>query len=667
MSKTSKMHSNLMTKGVSRAPHRSLLRAIGLTEQEMGRPLVEVVNSHSEIIPGHMHLNSLAEAVKTGVLMGGGTPVQVQTIGVCDGLAMNHPGMKYSLASRELIADSVEVVARAHCFDAMVLIPNCDKIVPGMLMAAARLEIPAIVLSGGPMLAGRHGDRSVDLATVFEAVGAVKAGRMSTEELKRMEEAACPSCGSCAGMFTANSMNCLTESLGMALPGNGTIRAVMSARLRLAKQAGMQIMQLWRSGTVPRQIMTSAAFRNALVVDMALGCSTNTLLHLLAIAYEAGVTLQPNTVNEIAAGTPNLCRISPAGSHHMEDLDRAGGAPALMSQLSAAGLLDRDCLTVTGKTIAENAKGYGVLDHEVIRPLDNPYSKEGGLVVLSGNLAPNGAVVKRSAVSSSMLRHEGSARVFESEEEATAAILDNAIHAGEVVVIRYEGPQGGPGMREMLTPTSALAGMGLDSAVSLLTDGRFSGATRGAGVPSLLAVHKDSTGHARDVALAYAKGIGATRAAIIETTFAEETESDLFGEQAVLCGGMTALVKAGFDTLVEAGYQPEIAYFECLHEMKLIVDLMYEGGMKLMRYSISDTAEYGDLTRGAKVIGPEMRAAMKRILEDVRSGEFAREWILENRAGRPVLHARRNQEAAHLIERVGGELRQMMSWLPNRR
>jgi len=482
MSETSNMRSDTIKKGVVRAPHRSLLRALGLTEQELKRPLVGIVNSHSEIIPGHMNLNTLADAAKTGVLIGGGTPVQVQTIGVCDGLAMNHLGMKYSLASRELIADSVEVVARAHCFDAMVLIPNFDKIIPGMLMAAARLNIPAIVLSGGPMLAGRYGGRSVDLVDVFEAVGVVKAGKRSQEELERLEEEACPTCGSCAGMFTANSMNCLTESLGMALPRNGTIPAVMSARLRLAKQAGMQVMELWRSQTVPRQIMTLEAFRNALAVDMALGCSTNTVLHLLAIAHEAGITFDLETVNEISARTPNLCRISPAGTYHMEDLDRAGGVPAVMSRLLAAGLMNPDCRTVTGKTIADNLKSCEVLDSDVIRSLDNSFYGEGGLAVLFGNLAPDGAVVKQSAVKASMLRHEGPARVFESEEEATTAILDNAIRPGEVVVIRYEGPQGGPGMREMLTPTSALAGMGLDTDVCLITDGRFSGATRGAAI-----------------------------------------------------------------------------------------------------------------------------------------------------------------------------------------
>jgi len=448
----------------------------------MSRPLIGIVNSHSEIIPGHTHLKGLAAAVKAGVHRNGGTPVEVQTIGVCDGLAMNHLGMKYSLASRELIADSVEVVARAHCFDAMVLMPNCDKIIPGMLMAAARLNIPSIVVSGGPMLAGSSGERSLDVADVFEAVGAVKAGKMASEDLARLEEDACPTCGSCAGMFTANSMNCLTESLGMALPRNGTIPAVMSARLRLAKMAGMQVMELLRKGILPRRIMTPAAFRNALTVDMALGCSTNTVLHLFAIAHEAGVGLDLERVNEISARTPNLCRISPAGSDHLEDLDRAGGVPALMAELSRADLIDGECVTVTGNAVAGNLEGIEVFDRDVIRPVADPYLSEGGLAVLFGPLAPEGAVVKQSAVDPAMLRHEGPARIFDSEEEASAAILDAKIVPGEVVVIRYEGPKGGPGMREMLTATSALAGMGLDSQVALITDGRFSGATRGASI-----------------------------------------------------------------------------------------------------------------------------------------------------------------------------------------
>ncbi len=482
MSNGKKMLSDTMKQGVERAPHRSLLRSLGFTAEEMKRPLIGVVNSYSEIIPGHMHLRALGDAVKAGVYSAGGTPVEVQTIGVCDGLAMNHLGMKYSLASRELIADSVEVVARAHCFDAMVLVPNCDKIIPGMLMAAARLNIPAIVLSGGPMLAGRHGDRYVDLANVFEAVGAVKAGRMSPEELAEIEKEACPTCGSCAGMFTANSMNCLTESLGIALPGNGTIPAVMSARVRLAKQSGVQIMHLLERGITARDIMTPAAFRNALAVDMALGCSTNTLLHLLAVAHEAGVSLDLELVNEVSRRTPNLCRLSPAGSHHLEDLHQAGGVAALMAQLASAGMVDSDCLTVTGEKVGDNVLGLRVLDSSVIRAMEDPYSSEGGLAVLFGSLAPQGAVVKQSAVAPSMLRHEGPARVFESEEAATSAILDGAIKPKDVVVIRYEGPKGGPGMREMLTPTSALAGMGLDSQVCLITDGRFSGATRGASI-----------------------------------------------------------------------------------------------------------------------------------------------------------------------------------------
>jgi len=468
--------------GVERAPHRALLRSLGFTAQDLERPLIGVVNSFSEIIPGHVHLNTLSQSVKAGVYMAGGTPIEVQTIGVCDGLAMNHSGMKYSLASRELIADSVEVVARAHCFDAMVLMPNCDKIIPGMLMAAARLDIPSIVVSGGPMLAGLHGSRFIDLATVFEAVGAVKAGKMTEEELTEIETAACPSCGSCAGMFTANSMNCLTESLGMALPFNGTIPAVMSDRVRLAKTTGMQIVELWRRGIRPRQVMTESAFRNALAVDMAIGCSTNTVLHLLAVAHEAGVALGLDPVNEISKVTPNLCRLSPAGVHHLEDLHRAGGVPAVMAELVAAGLLDTQCLTVTGSTVSENLAGARATDREVIRPLDQPYMAEGGLAVLFGSLAPEGAVVKQSAVAPSMLRHEGPARVFGSEEEATEAILGGRICPGDVAVIRYEGPKGGPGMREMLTPTSALAGMGLDAQVCLITDGRFSGATRGASI-----------------------------------------------------------------------------------------------------------------------------------------------------------------------------------------
>ncbi len=476
------MKSDTMKAGVERAPHRSLLRSLGFTDEEIRRPFVGVINSYSEIIPGHINLDKIGQAVKSGVYMAGGMPVEVQTIGVCDGLAMNHLGMKYSLASRELIADSVETVVRAHCFDALVLVPNCDKIVPGMLMAAARLNLPSIVVSGGPMLAGRGDGRSLDVANVFEAVGAVKAGRMSAEELLAVEEAACPTCGSCAGMFTANSMNCLTESLGMGLPGNGSIPAVMSARYRLAKDTGRQVMDLWRNGVCALDIMTREAFGNALAVDMALGCSTNTVLHLLAIAHEAGVALDLDLVNEVSARTPNLCRLSPAGPDHLEDLDAAGGVQAVMAELAAAGLVDSGCTTVTGRTVGDNTANASVADRNVIRSINDPYDAQGGLAALFGDLAPKGAVVKQSAVAPGMLRNQGPARVFDTEEAATEAILGGTIQEGDVVVIRYEGPKGGPGMREMLTPTSALAGMGLDSSVSLITDGRFSGATRGAAI-----------------------------------------------------------------------------------------------------------------------------------------------------------------------------------------
>lgn len=476
------MKSDTMKAGVERAPHRSLLRSLGFTDEEIRRPFVGVINSYSEIIPGHINLDKIGQAVKSGVYMAGGMPVEVQTIGVCDGLAMNHLGMKYSLASRELIADSVETVVRAHCFDALVLVPNCDKIVPGMLMAAARLNLPSTVVSGGPMLAGRGDGRSLDVANVFEAVGAVKAGRMSAEELLAVEEAACPTCGSCAGMFTANSMNCLTESLGMGLPGNGSIPAVMSARYRLAKDTGRQVMDLWRNGVCALDIMTREAFGNALAVDMALGCSTNTVLHLLAIAHEAGVALDLDLVNEVSARTPNLCRLSPAGPDHLEDLDAAGGVQAVMAELAAAGLVDSGCTTVTGRTVGDNTANASVADRNVIRSINDPYDAQGGLAALFGDLAPKGAVVKQSAVAPGMLRNQGPARVFDTEEAATEAILGGTIQEGDVVVIRYEGPKGGPGMREMLTPTSALAGMGLDSSVSLITDGRFSGATRGAAI-----------------------------------------------------------------------------------------------------------------------------------------------------------------------------------------
>ncbi len=479
------MKSDAAKKGVERAPHRALFKAIGYTDTEIERPLIGVANAVNTAIPGHVHLGTLAQAVKAGIYMAGGTPVEFGTIGVCDGIAMNHTGMKYSLASRELIADSIEVMATGHALDALVMIPNCDKIVPGMLMAAARLDLPTIFISGGPMLAGEHPYRpgqKIDLITVFEAVGAVKAGKMTAGQLTAIEDSACPTCGSCAGMFTANSMNCLTEVIGMGLPGNGTIPAVYSARLRLAKQAGMQILKLWERGITARRIMTAAAFNNALTVDMALGCSTNTVLHLPAIAAEAGVALDLDMVNAISAKTPHICALSPGGSHHIQDLDRAGGISAVLSVLAGAGLLKTDCLTVTGRTVAENIASAAVIDSDVIRPLDQPYHRRGGLAVLYGNLAPKGCVVKQSAVLDEMLRHSGPARVFDSEESATAAIMEGRINMGDVIVVRYEGPTGGPGMREMLTPTSAIAGMGLDAGVALITDGRFSGGSRGAAI-----------------------------------------------------------------------------------------------------------------------------------------------------------------------------------------
>ncbi|MBN2122897.1 MAG: dihydroxy-acid dehydratase [Deltaproteobacteria bacterium] len=479
------MRSDRVKKGIDRAPHRSLFKAMGYTDKELDRPLIGIANSANSIVPGHIHLDRIAEAVQAGVLMAGGLPVLFGTIGVCDGIAMNHAGMKYSLGSRELIADSVEVMALAHAFDALVLVPNCDKIVPGMLMAAARLDIPCVVVSGGPMLAGRHPERPderIDLITVFEAVGAVHSGRMSPETLRAIEDEACPTCGSCAGMFTANSMNCLSEAVGMALPGNGTIPAVMAARIRLAKESGMKVMELLGRGITPRKIMTEAAFSNALAVDMALGCSSNTVLHLTAIAREAGVGLDLRRINEISRQTPNLCSLSPAGKDRVEDLDRAGGIPAVLKELATAHLVHGGCLTATGRTVAENIEGAMIRDPAVIRTLDNPYRPEGGLAVLFGNLAPEGCVVKQSAVREEMLRHEGPARVFDSEEEATEAIMGGSIQKGEVIVVRYEGPKGGPGMREMLTPTSAIAGMGLDVHVALITDGRFSGGTRGAAI-----------------------------------------------------------------------------------------------------------------------------------------------------------------------------------------
>ena len=476
------MNSHQVTQGVDRAPHRSLFFAAGFTEEELNRPLIGVVSAKSEIIPGHTHLGKLAEAVKAGIYAAGGTPVEVPAIGVCDGIIMGHRGMHYSLASRELIADSVETLAAAHCFDGLVLLPNCDKIVPGMVMAALRLNIPTVVCSGGPMLAGCVNGKKTSLSQMFEAVGAYKAGLIDADELRAREKASCPTCGSCSGMYTANSMNCLTEAIGMALRGNGTIPAVYSARLRLAKHTGMKIMELIEKNIRPRDIMTAAAFHNAETVDMALGCSTNTMLHLPAIAHEAGVELDLHMVNEISAKTPNLCHLAPAGDTFMEDLDRAGGVWAVMKELTKAGLLDTSLPTVTGKTVEENLEGVTNRDTSLIRPLDDPYSKTGGIAVLYGNLALDGCVVKQSAVAQEMMRHKGPARVFNSEDEAIAVIYAGGIHAGDVVVIRYEGPKGGPGMREMLNPTSAIAGMGLDKDVALITDGRFSGATRGASI-----------------------------------------------------------------------------------------------------------------------------------------------------------------------------------------
>jgi dihydroxy-acid dehydratase len=477
------MRSDAIKRGTERAPHRSLLRALGCTDREMEQPFIGVINSYNEAIPGHAGLRQVADAVKAGIRMAGGTPFECNTIGVCDGLAMNHAGMKYSLASRELIADSVEIVTQAHAFDALVLIPNCDKIIPGMLMAAARLNLPAIVVSGGPMLAGRFQGRSVDLADMFMAVGAVTRGEMTEADLDRLERVACPSCGSCAGMFTANTMNCLTEALGMGLPGNGTIPAPYMDRVALAKRAGMQVMDLLARDLKPLDIMTPAAFRNAFAVDMALGGSTNSVLHLLAVAHEAGVDIPLQDVNGFSEGTPHLCRMSPAaGGHHIEDLHRAGGIPAVMRRLLEGGLMDGDVATVTGRNLAENVTGVGVRDESVIRPLDAPYSASGGLAILFGNLAPDGAVVKRAVVAPEMRQHHGPARVFESEEAATEAIMARQFEEGDVLIIRYEGPKGGPGMREMLTPTSLLSGMGLDDKIALLTDGRFSGATRGAAI-----------------------------------------------------------------------------------------------------------------------------------------------------------------------------------------
>jgi dihydroxy-acid dehydratase len=471
-----------MKKGPEKAPHRSLFKAMGYTREELERPIVGIVNSFNEIIPGHIHLDKIAQAVKAGVRMAGGTPVEFSTIGVCDGIAMNHDGMRYSLASRELIADSVEVMATAHPFDGLVLIPNCDKIIPGMLMAAFRLNIPTILVSGGPMLAGRVGNRPVDLISVFEGVGAHKAGTLTAEELEELEDCACPGCGSCAGMFTANSMNCLSEALGLALPGNGTIPAVSAARFRLAKTAGMKIMDLIAANKRPRDLITLKSFENAIAVDMALGCSTNTVLHVPAIAHEAGITLDLDLFNAMSAKTPHLCSLRPGGPHFLEDLNAAGGVQAVMKELAKGGLIHLDVETVTGGTVASNLERVKAVDHQVIRPLDNPYHQEGGIAILYGNLAPQGAVVKQSAVAPEMLQRTGRARVFESENEAASAILDGKIRPGDVVVIRYEGPKGGPGMQEMLTPTAAIMGMGLGKDVALITDGRFSGGTQGAAI-----------------------------------------------------------------------------------------------------------------------------------------------------------------------------------------
>ncbi|MFA5467438.1 MAG: dihydroxy-acid dehydratase [Sphaerochaetaceae bacterium] len=478
------MRSNAMKSGFSRAPHRSLLKALGLSDREIEAPLIGIVNSANSVIPGHVHLERIVEAVKAGVRSGGGTPLEFSVIGVCDGLAMGHKGMKYSLASRELIADSIEIMAMAHPFDALVMVPNCDKIVPAMLMAAARINIPTIVVSGGAMLAGKVPGKkgAIDLTSVFEAVGAHSSGKISDEELLACENNACPTCGSCSGMFTANSMNCLTEALGMALPGNGTIPAVYSERDRLAKEAGYKVMALLEKQIKPSDIMTAAAFENALALDMALGCSTNSMLHLPAIAHEAHVELDIFMANEVSKRTPNLCHLAPAGPHHIEDLYEAGGVLAVMKELNKRGLVNGDCLTVSTQKMGQQLEKAQNYNPEVIRPIENPFSETGGIAVLRGNLAPDGAVVKRSAVDPAMLKHTGVARVFDSEEEVSLAIYRQEIKKGDVVVIRYEGPKGGPGMREMLGPTSAIAGMGLDKDVALITDGRFSGATRGASI-----------------------------------------------------------------------------------------------------------------------------------------------------------------------------------------
>ena len=476
------MRSDAVKEGMQQAPHRSLFNALGLTEEEMKKPLVGIVSSYNEIVPGHMNLDKIVEAVKLGVAMGGGTPIVFPAIAVCDGIAMGHVGMKYSLVTRDLIADSTECMAMAHQFDALVMVPNCDKNVPGLLMAAARINVPTIFVSGGPMLAGHVHGQKRSLSSMFEAVGSYAAGTMTEEDVKEFEAKVCPTCGSCSGMYTANSMNCLTEALGMGLPGNGTIPAVYSERIKLAKHAGMQVMELWKKNIRPRDIMTKEAFLNALTVDMALGCSTNSMLHLPAIAHEADVDLNMEIANEMSARTPNLCHLAPAGPTYMEDLNEAGGVYAVMNELNKKNLLNTDLITVTGKTVGENIAGCINRNPEVIRPIDNPYSEIGGIAVLKGNLAPDTGVVKRSAVVPEMMVHEGPARVFDCEEDAIAAIKGGKIVAGDVVVIRYEGPKGGPGMREMLNPTSAIAGMGLGSTVALITDGRFSGASRGASI-----------------------------------------------------------------------------------------------------------------------------------------------------------------------------------------
>jgi dihydroxy-acid dehydratase len=476
------MRSDRTKKSIEKAPHRSLLKANGFTDEEISRPFVGIVNSANDIIPGHIHLNQIARAVKDGVRMAGGTPMEFSVIGICDGIAMNHAGMRYSLPSREIIADSIELVAMGHAFDALVFIPNCDKIVPGMLMAALRINVPSVVISGGPMLAGSLHGKAVDLINVFEGIGQLKTGKITEEYLQELEGCACPTAGCCSGMFTANSMNCLTEALGLGLPGNGTVPAAFSERIRLAKHAGMKIMDLLAEDIKPRDIATAKAFKNAIAVDMALGCSTNTVLHVPAVAYEADIELDLDDFDTMSKKVPHLCNLSPAGPHHLEDLYHAGGIQAVMKRLEGLGVLDGGVMTATAKTLNENLENVVVYDSEVIRPLDNPYHEEGGIAILRGSLAPDGAVVKQSGVLPGMMKRQGVARVFDSEEDATEAILSGKINRGDVIIIRYEGPKGGPGMREMLTPTSAIAGMGLDTDVALITDGRFSGGTRGAAI-----------------------------------------------------------------------------------------------------------------------------------------------------------------------------------------